>query len=142
MKEYQFNKVCVNVINFLTNEISALYYTSIKDRLYCEESDSINRRCVQYVLHKIFHVITKAIAPVVPHLAEEMNMYLPNKRYESFFQENFTVGAWENNDMGSFVENKLLKIKKVVNKAVGASTLDSAVEILVLPSVLEVIKNK
>lgn len=41
-------------------------------RLYCDAEDSIGRRSCQTVLEEILDGVTRSIAPVLPHLAEEV----------------------------------------------------------------------
>lgn len=129
-KEYQLNKVCFSLINLLANPVSALYYTAIKDRLYCDSIDSINRISCQYVLYQLFNVVTKNIACIIPHLSEEMYMHLPQKQSSSFFQhaQNYKLGDWENADVNRLMET-FLNIRRDINKKLGASTLDAIVEI-------------
>lgn len=46
-------------------------------RLYCEPEDSLGRRSCQTVLQKILDGVTRSIAPVLPHLAEEVYVHSP-----------------------------------------------------------------
>lgn len=130
IKNYHFQRVCKSVIFFLTNSVSALYYTGIKDRLYCDEQDSPTRRGSQFILLQLFEIITQAIAPIVPHLVEEMFMHLPQKNGKSFFTtiHNQPEDYWKNDTVAEVMDSVLL-MKKEITKAVGTSTLDTAVEV-------------
>ena len=46
-------------------------------RLYCDHAESEGRRSGQTVMYHILEIITKAVAPVLPHLAEEVYQYKP-----------------------------------------------------------------
>lgn len=45
--------------------------------MYCEPEDSLGRRSCQTVLEKILDGVTRSIAPVLPHLAEEVYAHTP-----------------------------------------------------------------
>jgi isoleucyl-tRNA synthetase len=119
-----------NVINLLTNPISALYYNGIKDRLYCDALDDISRKSSQFVLLQVFEIVTQAIAPIVPHLVEEMFLYLRQKNGKTFFTSTHGKPESHWNDAAvNKVMDVVLSIKKDINKEVGASTLDWDVKI-------------
>lgn len=114
----------------MSNQISALYYTAIKDRLYCDSIDNPSRRAAQYTLWQIFEVITKSVAPIVPHLAEEMYQSLPQRDMKTYFQENHHIpsSAWVNNNLEQ-VMNDILNCRREINKMLDTNALLSEVTI-------------
>ncbi|XP_018570506.1 isoleucine--tRNA ligase, mitochondrial [Anoplophora glabripennis] len=128
--EYQFHKVSHAVINLLTNEVSALYYMAIKDRLYCDGVDSTTRRAAQYTLTQIFEIVTRSIAPIVPHLAEEMYLHLP-QREKTYFRSAHAIPAseWEDEGVNGLMRT-ILRIKRDVNKESGTGTAHVDVSLL------------
>lgn len=72
-----FLKVYNALLTFIPQDISAYYYELIKDRLYCDQLNSASRKCSLTVLHHLLKYITLSLAPLVPYLAEEVNMYYP-----------------------------------------------------------------
>lgn len=48
-------------------------------RLYCAQVDAPERRACQLVMNHILETVTRAVAPVLPHLAEEVFLYHPCK---------------------------------------------------------------
>ncbi|XP_003699827.3 isoleucyl-tRNA synthetase, mitochondrial [Megachile rotundata] len=72
---YEYPTACRTIMNFISNDVSALYCTLIKDRLYCEEVTSPMRISVVKVMEAILNVLVRSIAPIVPHLAEETWLY-------------------------------------------------------------------
>ncbi len=50
---------------------------SIPVRLYCDSEDSLGRRSCQTVLEEILDGVTRSIAPILPHLAEEVYLHAP-----------------------------------------------------------------
>lgn len=134
--DYQFNKTASLVLNFTTNSLSSLYFTAIKDRLYCDHRDSKRRISAQFTLLHIFKVIAKTVAPMVPHLAEELYSHLPQKTTDSFFKEQqFKIPKeWNNDNIKKFMET-MLDVKSEINKEYGSETLGIAVNVK-LPVVL------
>ncbi|CAH1156158.1 unnamed protein product [Phaedon cochleariae] len=142
LKNYKFHQVSTLVMNLLSNPISALYYTAIKDRLYCESLDSTPRRSAQFVLLKMLEIVTLAVAPMVPHLAEEIYQHFPSRERKTFFTSSHPrpESFWEDED----VEKKMgviLDCKKVINKQLGASTSDAEVRLVFPKKVFENIEN-
>ncbi|XP_060534697.1 isoleucine--tRNA ligase, mitochondrial [Cylas formicarius] len=130
IESYNFNKINTSLLHLLTNPVSALYYTAIKDRLYCEPSTSLERRSVQYTLIHIFYTVASSIAGIVPHLAEELYSYLPQKGGGTFFtdQRLQARSCWEDLEVARAME-LLLDVRKEINRECGAATLDRAVSL-------------
>lgn len=57
---------------FLLNRDVFIYLDIIKDRLYCEYKDSVERRSAQTVLTEILDVLVRIISPVLSFTAEEI----------------------------------------------------------------------
>lgn len=130
LDDYQFNRINKNVINLLTNTVSALYYPSIKDRLYCEIETSAARKGAQYVLLQVFNIVTQMIAPIVPHLVEEMHLHLPQRSSESYFtQRHLPPQDWWSNEHIRQIGDIVLDIRRDVNVQVGATTNNLIVNI-------------
>ncbi|KAM6973438.1 isoleucine--tRNA ligase, mitochondrial [Aplochiton taeniatus] len=62
---------------FITRDLSSFYFSIIKDRLYCDPEDSPGRRSCQTVLEEILDGVTRSVAPILPHLAEEVYQHAP-----------------------------------------------------------------
>eukprot|EP01098_Paradermamoeba_levis_P005866 TRINITY_DN2438_c0_g1_i4.p1 TRINITY_DN2438_c0_g1~~TRINITY_DN2438_c0_g1_i4.p1 ORF type:complete len:506 (-),score=125.89 TRINITY_DN2438_c0_g1_i4:54-1571(-) len=69
---YHFSRIYALLANFTSVELSSFYFDISKDRLYVEASDHLSRRSCQTVLFHMLQTINKAIAPVLPHVAEEI----------------------------------------------------------------------
>lgn len=123
IEEYALHKLGKSLINLLTNEISGLYYSAIKDRLYCDSQKSSSRKAAQYTLKQILDVISLNVAPILPHLVEEININVPTNTQKCFFRK-FHKGinhSWENNDVNE-VMNVVLEIRKNLNLQLGSTT--------------------
>jgi len=66
------------VINTLTNfaniTLSSLYFDISKDSLYANDIASFERRATVTVLEQVLKTMTSVLAPVLPHLAEEIHV--------------------------------------------------------------------
>ena len=59
------------IFSFCCDEMSAVYLACIKDRLYCEKTDSRKRRRAQTVMYQVADGIIKFLAPVLVHTSFE-----------------------------------------------------------------------
>jgi isoleucyl-tRNA synthetase len=74
---YEFHVVYQSVHHFCSVELSALYLDIVKDRLYASAPNDAGRKAAQTVLYQALTVITKLIAPVLPHTADEVWKFIP-----------------------------------------------------------------
>ena len=70
--QFMYFKAFQALLNFVTNDVSALYFDVIKDRLYADSRDSPSRRAAQTVLAQLLSTITRVSAPIVCHTAEDI----------------------------------------------------------------------
>ncbi|KAM8736636.1 isoleucine--tRNA ligase, mitochondrial isoform 3-T3 [Acanthopagrus schlegelii] len=75
--EFDAGRVIRVLQAFITRDLSSFYFSIIKDRLYCDPEDSLGRRSCQTVLEEILDGVTRSIAPILPHLAEEVHLHAP-----------------------------------------------------------------
>ncbi|KAJ7695476.1 tRNA synthetases class I-domain-containing protein [Mycena rosella] len=71
--QYNFAKVVAALSNFATSSLSALYFDISKDGLYANALNSVERRAVVTVLEQVLTTMNFIMAPIVPHLAEEIH---------------------------------------------------------------------
>jgi isoleucyl-tRNA synthetase len=76
---YDFYKVFRRVHDFCAVELSSVYFSAIKDRLYCDLADSPRRRRSQTVLHETAGTLVRLIAPILVHTADEAWEFLAHK---------------------------------------------------------------
>ncbi|KAK0133645.1 Isoleucine--tRNA ligase, mitochondrial [Merluccius polli] len=75
---------------FINGDLSSFYFSIIKDRLYCEPEDSVGRRSCQTVLEEVLDGLTRSIAPILPHLAEEVYLHAPgHEESETLFRSGW-----------------------------------------------------
>lgn len=86
--EYDFSAAMSRVHDFCARELSAFYLDVIKDRMYCDGADWPSRRSAQAACHEILLVLTRLIAPVLSHTAEEVYERIPlQQRHPTVFLE-------------------------------------------------------
>ena len=76
---YDFYKVFRRIHNFCAVELSSVYFSAIKDPLYCDLADSQRRRRTQTVLHEIASSLIRLVAPILVHTADEAWEFLTCK---------------------------------------------------------------
>ncbi|KAH7926232.1 isoleucyl-tRNA synthetase [Leucogyrophana mollusca] len=80
---YSFPKVMNALSNFANITLSSLYLDITKDCLYANAVHSKERRAVVATLERVLDTMTSAMAPVLPHLAEEIHSVLREGEGES-----------------------------------------------------------
>jgi len=71
-ENFMFHRVFSLVYNFCTVEMSSIYMDVLKDKMYCETSDSLPRRSGQTAMHKILDCLVRILAPILAYTAEEV----------------------------------------------------------------------
>ncbi|MCP8970227.1 isoleucine--tRNA ligase [Ectobacillus ponti] len=80
---YEFAGIYHAVNNFCTIDLSAFYLDFTKDILYIEAADNRDRRAIQTVMYETLAALTKLVAPILPHTADEVWGYVPGVTEES-----------------------------------------------------------
>ncbi|WOG83392.1 hypothetical protein DCAR_0102567 [Daucus carota subsp. sativus] len=76
-ENYQFFKIFQTIQRFVIVDLSNFYFDVAKDRLYVGGTASFTRRSCQTVLSEHLLSIARVIAPILPHLAEDVWQHLP-----------------------------------------------------------------
>ena len=76
-EEFAYNRICLATQNFVANELSAFYFTLVKDRLYCDAEDSSRRKSALTTLLHLGRSLTKLLSPIMPVLAQEIGQHCP-----------------------------------------------------------------
>jgi valyl-tRNA synthetase len=80
MEKCQFNIVVEEIRNFAWHTFCDCYVEAVKDRLYRAEAYGAEaRHSAQYALYEALHVVLQLLAPVIPHVTEEI--------YQALFAE-------------------------------------------------------
>ncbi|MBR2834599.1 MAG: isoleucine--tRNA ligase [Coriobacteriales bacterium] len=74
--QYRFNSVYRSIFEF-TKELSNIYLDCIKDRMYCDASDSHLRRSSQTVAAEILSMLVRDLQPILAYTCDEVLEYMP-----------------------------------------------------------------
>ncbi|KAI0065258.1 isoleucyl-tRNA synthetase [Artomyces pyxidatus] len=142
---YNFPKVVNALTNFTNITLSSLYFDITKDNLYANGLDSLERRSTVTVLQQVLATMVHVMAPVLPHLAEEIHTVSEGKEasaISSVFTKKWEPLSSEWQDPVSEQDmNHLLRVRSVVlallERARASKQLSSALEAevdLILPN--------
>jgi len=115
---FQFSRFFQTIQNFCTVDLSNFYLDIAKDRLYISAANAPRRRSCQTVLMYCLETITKAIAPVLSHTAEDIWQHLPYEvPQKSVFQAGWLVtnDQWHKPELAAKWEY-LREVRGEVNK--------------------------
>ncbi len=94
--EYRFQDVVRPVLEYCSNDLSALYFDIRKDSLYCDRPDAIRRRAARTVMHEVFMRLTAWLAPLTPFTMEEAwGTRYPEGGFNCARVIPETPGAWQ-----------------------------------------------
>lgn len=79
LSKYEFGRGTDEILRFVTADLSNFYLDVAKDRLYISGNDDARRRSCQTVLHSLLEGFAKSVAPILPHMAEDIWQNLPYK---------------------------------------------------------------
>jgi isoleucyl-tRNA synthetase len=116
---YNLHQVYQKLHNFCAIEMSSFYLDVIKDRQYTTQENSLARRSAQSAMYHIIEALSRWLAPVLSFTADEIWPYIPGKRGESIFLENWYGGLFRLDDSAVFNAaywERIMAIKTAVNK--------------------------
>ncbi len=121
---FEFFKYYQLLQNFCVVELSSFYFDIAKDTLYTAGAKSLKRRSVQTVLAHMLQALVRLLAPVTPHMAEDIwqHMSEPLRKFggghQSVLLTDFPRGdkSFEDKEQAAFW-NELIDVRMIVNKA-------------------------
>ncbi len=119
-ESFEYHRFYHETRRFCNVELSAFYLDVLKDRLYASAPDDPARRSAQTVLLELASVLTRLLAPILVHTAEEVwqRLPLPNKPASVHLAEFPTVREeWLDKSLLERWE-RILEVREVVNRAV------------------------
>lgn len=109
-EKYEYTKVLQLLDNFCRDDVSRMYSNLIKDRCYCGPRGGHPRRSSLTVQYHLLDTVTRALAPILPHMTEELYQYYPPGRRKPDAKCLFHSGwfnlpqQWNNPEIVSFLE--------------------------------------
>ena len=131
---FQFFRFFQTVQNFCVVDLSNFYLDIAKDRLYISAENSPRRRSCQTVIWVALENLSRAIAPVLSHLAEDIWQFLP---YSTSHQSVFEAGwvklepEWNQPELAEkWVKIREIRteVNKVLEQARTAKAIGSSLE--------------
>ena len=134
-KNYNYHKIYIDLLNFCTLDLSALYFDIRKDTLYCDDVDSKKRKNCIKVLSVILEFLLKWFSPILVFTCEEVYQIIRKEYFpKSIFLHPFL--KFSNGWIDSQIETKwnYLKIlRSDVNNAIeqirNEKTIGSSLEV-------------
>jgi len=124
---YDFHEVVQRLMQFCSVEMGSFYFDIIKDRQYTAKSDSIARRSCQTALFHIAEALVRWMAPIMSFTADEIWGFLPGKRAQYVFTEEWYGGLFalaEGENMNEAFWDELLKVRGEVNNVLEQARAD------------------
>ena len=121
-EQFQFFRASQAILKFASADLSSFYLDIAKDRLYIAEKDSARRRSCQTVFKIIVEGMSKMMAPILPHMAEDIWVNLPYKPAsgaQSVFQDGWVAESYPAHREEDWAV--ILKLRGDVNKAIEAA---------------------
>jgi isoleucyl-tRNA synthetase len=124
---YDFHEVVQRLMQFCSVEMGSFYLDIIKDRQYTAKSDSVARRSCQTALFHIAEALVRWMAPIMSFTADEIWAFLPGKRAQYVFTEEWYDGLFglaADEGMNDEFWADLLKVRGEVNKVLEQARAD------------------
>ena len=124
---YDFHEVVQRLMQFCSIEMGSFYLDIIKDRQYTAKADGLARRSCQTALYFIVEALVRWMAPIMSFTADEIWGYLPGKRTQYVFTEEWFDGLFglaENEPMNDAYWAELLKVRGEVNRVIEQARAD------------------
>lgn len=100
--DYRFPAYINAITKFVSDDLSALYIDSIKDRMYSnaahDTKDTLN------ILYAQFCIVNKVLWPIVPHLVEEVWSYYSKTQSFCSRQSIAVPDEWHNTEFDSVMD--------------------------------------
>ncbi|KAF4084477.1 hypothetical protein AMELA_G00129100 [Ameiurus melas] len=134
--EFDSGRVIRLLQAFISRDLSSFYFSIIKDRLYCDAEDSLGRRSCQTVLEEILDGVTRSIAPILPHLAEEVYQHAPgHDKGETLFRSGWikSSSVWRKPGLEEAVEGACAIRDSFLSSIPGCNAIEYDLTIAIEP---------
>ncbi|MDO5444137.1 MAG: isoleucine--tRNA ligase [Eubacteriales bacterium] len=129
---YEFHLISHAINDFCVVELSSFYLDIIKDRLYCEGKDSLERRSAQTALYLILSSMTKMFAPILAFTCDEIWLAMPHSKSDdarnvvlNCMDKPFTAYSLGEAEMAKW--DKLIAVRDDVNAVLEAARAEKRI---------------
>jgi len=77
-KAFEFHDAFHAIHHFCVVDLSNFYLDVLKDRLYVETADGVDRRAAQTAMYRILNALTRLLAPILAFTSEEIWSFMPH----------------------------------------------------------------
>ncbi|QIZ49859.1 isoleucine--tRNA ligase [Dickeya zeae] len=129
-ESYDFHRVVQRLMQFCSIEMGSFYLDIIKDRQYTAKHDSVARRSCQTALFHIAEALVRWMAPIMSFTADEIWGYLPGKRAQFVFTEEWYDGLFglaDSEPMNDAFWTDMLNVRSEVNKVIEQARNDKRI---------------
>lgn len=117
--EYQFYRANQALVHFSNTDLSAFYLDMAKDRLYISSKTDARRRSCQTVLHHMLEQMAVMMAPLVPHMAEDVWQNFPYKpSTKSVFEKGWVTSKQHFPEHETVMWEKIRLVRNDVNRCI------------------------
>jgi isoleucyl-tRNA synthetase len=114
---YDFHHIYQKMHHFCNGDLGSFYLDVIKDRQYTTQENSLARRSCQTAMYHIIEGMTRWFAPILSFTAEELWAFIPGKRGESIFLEQwYAFPEIADDSMGLGFWQQVLEVREAVGK--------------------------
>lgn len=122
----EFYRVYKAINHFCTVDLSSLYIDITKDRLYCDALKSERRMAAQWVMHSVFDILCRLIAPILVFTAEEAwGHFHPDESVHLQSFPKWIVNAGDAEIVYKF--SQLLEIRSKVSVAIESAQKENTI---------------
>lgn len=119
---YEYHAIYHGIHDFCAVEMSNFYLDIIKDRLYCDGTDSVSRKSAQTAIYIILDGLVRMLAPILAFTSEEIWAAMPHRKGDDsesvlFNEMPSNLPAYDYAEGWESRWDKLLKLRTDVNKA-------------------------
>ncbi len=129
---YEFHSVSHAINDFCVVDLSSFYFDIIKDRLYCDEADGLQRRSAQTALYLILDAMTRMFAPILAFTCDEVWLAMPHRAEDDgrnvLFNEMvqpYTEYALSEEEMVKW--SRIVTLRSAVNGALEQARADKVI---------------
>ncbi len=133
-ENYEFSKFFQTIQSFCVVDLSNFYLDIAKDRLYISAPNDRTRRTCQTVLSLIIERLAGMIAPVLPHMAEDIWQNIPyDTKVESVFKNGWpkVPNIWVNDSLTqpiSYLRNLRSEVNRGLEECRVSNNIGSSLE--------------
>ena len=125
---YDFHGVFTTLHDFCNSDLSAFYFDIRKDRLYCDDPASGERKATRYAMVKTFESLVAWIAPILCFTAEEAWQAYAGNGGTSIHMKTYAAldASWADEALGTKWA-MIRKIRSVVTSAIEQARNEGAI---------------